>query len=183
MKGYVTNIREHTPDDDWLSVCAEAVGNVIAFWGFKRNHGRVWALLYLTDSALSALEIQERLGLSKGGVSMMTRELETWKVIRRVRRAGESAWRFEAEVDLIHMLSNVLSERESVFISRICADLERAGKMAENANVSEATLKRVHKLLGLGRAAEKALSVFMRTARLDLKSFIKVFGERKKARS
>ena len=31
----------------WESLAIDAVGNVIEFWGFKHNQGRVWAVLYL----------------------------------------------------------------------------------------------------------------------------------------
>ena len=31
----------------WEALTTDAVGNVIEFWGFKHNQGRVWALLYL----------------------------------------------------------------------------------------------------------------------------------------
>ena len=60
----------------WEALVVETIGNVIGFWNFKRNQGRVWALLYLRDRPLSAGELQEALGLSKGASSMITRELE-----------------------------------------------------------------------------------------------------------
>ena len=50
---------------------ADAVGALIEGWGFKRNMGRMWAVLYLEDHALSAAELGERLGLSTGAVSML----------------------------------------------------------------------------------------------------------------
>ena len=50
----------------WEAMATDAVGQVIEFWGFKRNHGRVWALLYLRDEPLSAAHIEEELALSKG---------------------------------------------------------------------------------------------------------------------
>ena len=75
----------------------DAVGNVIEFWGFKRNQGRVWALLYLRGEPLTAGEIERELELSKGGVSMLLRDLERWGVIsacaRRARVAGATARR------------------------------------------------------------------------------------------
>ena len=37
----------------WEQIAIEAVGDVIEFWGFKRNQGRVWALLYLRDEGLT----------------------------------------------------------------------------------------------------------------------------------
>src|SRR5437870_5171843 len=79
--------------EPWEALVVDAVGNTIDFWRFKRNHGRVWALLYLRGRALSAAEIQEALGLSKGAVSMVTREIESWGVIHRARAPGDATWR------------------------------------------------------------------------------------------
>jgi len=33
----------------WETTVLEAVGRMIEFWGFKRNHGRIWSLLFLVD--------------------------------------------------------------------------------------------------------------------------------------
>ena len=100
MRGYqsITDLSPSPPPDEdlgelerWESMAIEAVGQVIEFWGFKRNQGRVWALLYLRGESFSAAEVESILRLSKGGVSMLLRDLERWKVISRVRHAGSSA--------------------------------------------------------------------------------------------
>ena len=105
MKGYLLPVAtESQPRGqlaEWESLATGAVGTVIEFWGFKANHGRVWAVLYLRDKALSAAEIQATLGLSKGAVSMVTRELEQWGVVRRVRPPHSDAWHFEAELERV----------------------------------------------------------------------------------
>jgi DNA-binding transcriptional regulator GbsR (MarR family) len=56
----------------WQSeaLVSDSIGRLIEFWGFKRNMGRLWAILYLSDRPLSAPEIQDRLQLSSGAVSM-----------------------------------------------------------------------------------------------------------------
>src|SRR5262249_42491036 len=96
----------------WEMIAIDAVGNVIEFWGFKRNQGRVWALLYLRDETLSAATIEKQLALSKGGVSMLLRDLERWGVLRRVRAPGEAAWRYRAETELVRMVTRVVEHRE-----------------------------------------------------------------------
>src|SRR5256885_8508546 len=96
--------------EHWEEVAVDAVGNVIEFWGFKRNQGRVWALLYLRDTALTAAQIEADLDLSKGGVSMLLRDLERWGVILRVRTPGDASWRYRAETDLLKMARRVIEE-------------------------------------------------------------------------
>ncbi|HEX8821194.1 MAG TPA: MarR family transcriptional regulator [Archangium sp.] len=153
----------------WEAIATDAVGNVIEFWGFKRNQGRVWALLYLRGEPLTAGEIERELDLSKGGVSMLLRDLERWGVVRRVRLPQDSAWRYGAETDLIRMVSHVIEEREAGFIERIRADLGEARRMAEaSGNVPAEYLARLEKMATLAEHVERALRLFVKTARLDV---------------
>ena len=50
---------------------ADAVGALIEERGFKRNMGRMWAVLYLEDHPLTAADLAERRGRSAGAVSML----------------------------------------------------------------------------------------------------------------
>ncbi len=159
----------------WELLVVDAVGNVIEFWGFKRNQGRMWALLYLRDAAMTATEIQGSLGLSKGAVSMLSRELERWQVLRRVRRPGDSAWRFAAATDLLRMIHRVLAEREIVFLGRVAADLaaaERAARAA--ADVAPEVVDRVTRMRRLAEVVEKAVRVLSETSRLDISGLVGV---------
>ena len=162
----------------WEAVAVEAVGNVIEFWGFKRNQGRVWALLYLRDVALTAAELEDELELSKGGVSMLVRDLERWGVIIRVRNPGDSAWRYRAETDLMKMARQVIEEREFSFIARVRADLDEARKMAEQTHAPAEQLKRLARMSMLADSTEKALGLFLKTSRLDVKRMFEVFSVR-----
>ncbi len=180
MKGYLWQdaATEGRPKEllHWETVAIDAVGNVIEFWGFKRNQGRVWALLYLRDVALTASEIEKELALSKGGVSMLTRDLERWGVVLRVRIPGDSSWRYRAETDLLKMARRVIEEREFSFIARIRADLEEARKLAEaDDSTTKAQIGRLRRMETLAEATEKALRLFLKTSRLDVGSMFDVF--------
>lgn len=180
MKGYLWNETTTTEAPgkllQWETVAIDAVGNVIEFWGFKRNQGRVWALLYLRDVALTAAEIEKDLALSKGGVSMLLRDLERWGVVLRVRTPGDSAWRYKAETDLLTMARRVIEEREFSFIARIRADLEEARKLAQaGGHASKAQIARLVRMETLADATEKALRMFLKTSRLDVGSMFGVF--------
>ena len=155
--------------NEWEALVIDAVGNTIDFWRFKRNHGRVWALLYLRGRALSAAEIQEALGLSKGAVSMVTREIEQWGVVRRVRVPGDATWRFNAETDLMKMVRRVIEEREAAFVGRVKEDLDDAYAMAKaSKNVPADVLDKVDRLRTLARLVDKALRAFILTGRFDV---------------
>lgn len=177
MKGYLWTVagRPAAPGESaqaplaqWESIAVDAVGNAIEFWGFKRNQGRVWALLYLRDQALTAAEIETALGLSKGGVSMLLRDLERWGVVLRGRATGGAAWRYGAQTDLMAMVSRVLQEREGQLLSRIRNDLLEARKLAQETGVARHTLQRLSRMATLAEQTDRALKVFLKTARLDV---------------
>jgi HTH-type transcriptional regulator, glycine betaine synthesis regulator len=162
----------------WEAIAIDAVGNVIEFWGFKRNQGRVWALLYLRGEPLCAGELERELELSKGGVSMLLRDLERWGVVRRVRLPQDSAWRYAAETDLIRMVSHVIEEREAGFIERVHADLSEARRVAgSDARVPREQLARLDKMLTLAEHVERALRLFIKTARLDVGAILGTLRE------
>src|SRR5262249_10801916 len=91
---------------------SDVVGRLIEFWGFKRNMGRVWAVLYLSPSPLTAQDLRDVLRLASGAVSMTLSDLSRWGVVRRVWIQGDRRDHFAAEVQLWKMVSRVLSERE-----------------------------------------------------------------------
>lgn len=182
MKGYLwthAEPAEKTPGAQlrpWEAIAVDAVGNVIEFWGFKRNQGKVWALLFLRDVALTAAEIEHELELSKGGVSMLLRDLERWGVVLRVRNPGDASWRYQAETDLMKMARRVIEEREFSFIERVRADLEEARRMAEtDPTASRDQVQRLQRMEILAEATEKAVKLFLRTSRFDVTQMFDVF--------
>ncbi|MFH1130417.1 MAG: MarR family transcriptional regulator [Pseudomonadota bacterium] len=153
----------------WEAQIADAVGHFIEYWGFKRNHGRVWALLYLRGLPLTSNQIQKTLGLSKGAISMITRELEQWGVLHRVRSPDSNPWKFVAETDLMAMVSRVLQQREANIILRIKTDLKTAEATARaTGNLQSDELDRISRLTKLASLAESALQLFVRTAHVDV---------------
>src|SRR5215831_8736069 len=163
----------------WESVAIDAVGNVIEFWGFKHNQGRIWAMLYLRGTSMTATQLEEELGLSKGAVSMLVRDLERWGVVLRIRQPGTGAWHYRAETDLVRMVSRVIQEREGAFITRIRADFEEARRLATASGGGRERLARLEKLAALAVGAERALRIFLRTARVDLSTLLVALGEGK----
>jgi DNA-binding transcriptional regulator GbsR (MarR family) len=160
----------------WEAMATDAVGQVIEFWGFKRNHGRVWALLYLRGEPLSAGRIEEELALSKGGVSMLLRDLERWGVVVRVREPSSNSWHYQAETDLLRMVRRVIEERESGLVARIRADLVEAKRLAQQSpGVNRERLARLDRMNLLALASERALKLFLRTAQLDVTQMVRVF--------
>lgn len=173
MRGYMVPVAEPRTAKvkrlpDWQKRVADAVGTAIEFWGFKANHGRVWAALYMQQQPQRAQDLQILLGMSKGAASMITRELEQHGVIHRVRPYGSNVWRFEAETDLFKMIRRTVETREARLIARIEGDLEAAEEEAVASGADPESIERIKRLRLLSRRAAQAVDAFVRTARLDM---------------
>src|SRR5205823_978537 len=110
---------------------ADAVGELMESWGFKRNMGRMWAVLYLEDHPLTAAELGERLGLSTGAVSMLLAELVQWGIVKKAWVVGERREHYEAETSIWKMISRVFRERELRWIHTARDAFEAAQKQLE----------------------------------------------------
>ncbi len=84
----------------------------MAFWGFRKNLGRIWALLYLSPHALTANQLCEQLKLSTGSVSMALGELQRWGAVHKRYVAGDRRDHYEAEQDIWGTVSRVMQQRE-----------------------------------------------------------------------
>ena len=83
-------------------------------WGVQRSMAEVHALLFIVGDPLSAEDVMERLGLSRGSVSTVLRQLVEWGLIQRAR-AKERADRreyFQAEQDVWKLFYTILRARK-----------------------------------------------------------------------
>ena len=162
----------------WEQIAIDAVGEVIEFWGFKRNQGRVWALLYLRGESMTAAQIERLLDLSKGGVSMLLRDLERWRVIRRERGSTDLSSRYRAETELVRMVTRVVEQREGEFIAHVRDQIDEARRLAAaSRDVAPRCMARLDRMSSLADHTERALKLFIRTARLDVGGMFEVFLE------
>lgn len=179
--------RELWPSEQLLT---EAVGRLMEFWGFKRHMGRIWTLLYLSDEPLSAPELQEKLQLSAGSVSMATAELLRWGVVKKLWIHGQRRDYFAAESNLWKMISRVFRERELVEVLEAIGAMESAlmsldeklrSDDASVRNRAEVQKARIERLLDLARLGRRLIEGLLETARLDAAPLTKFFlrGERR----
>ncbi len=158
---------------------SDAVGRLMEFWGFKRNMGRIWTLLYLSPTPLTAGDLKDRLLISSGAVSMTLAELIRWGVVKKVWVQGERRDFFSAEVALWRMISRVLGERERIEIGAAVESFERALQELEAARKAQAAkggeararadfqARRVRALLDLAKLGRTLLDALLSTAKLD----------------
>lgn len=105
---------------------ADAVGALMELWGFRRQLGRIWTVLFLSERPLAAPELCERLQISTGLLSMSLAELRRWGVVRSAAVAGDRKEHFEAETHVWRLVRRVLAERERMAVEAALASVEEA---------------------------------------------------------
>lgn len=156
---------------------ADAVGALMELWGFKRQLGRVWAVLFLSERPRCAPDLCDRLQISTGLLSMSLAELRRWGVVRSVEVPGDRKEHFEAETNVWRLVTRVLREREMEAVRGALAAFEQAlGEVRQAlADVDPAVkaqarfkLRRLEQLAELSRAALGVLRLLVESARADV---------------
>lgn len=159
---------------------ADAVGALMELWGFRRQLGRIWAVLFLSDRPLAAPDLCDRLRISTGLLSMSLAELRRWGVVRPVEIPGDRKEHFEAETNVWRLVARVLREREKRAVEQALASFDRAlaeirGALAGldpdlDPDVKAAArfkARRLEVLADLTRAALGVLRLLVDSARAD----------------
>lgn len=144
------------------AVC-DAIGDLMAFWGFQRSHGRIWAMLYLLDRPLHAGELAATLELSTGQVSMALRDLDHWGTIHRDHVPGSRRTWFRPETNLFRMVSRVFRDRELEQIRTLARTLQQARAELQSLDRRDKSVQfRLKRIEGLIAAAELGRSLVER---------------------
>jgi len=167
---------------------SEAIGQMMSFWGFRRNLGRIWAGLYLSPRPLTSAELCDDLKLSTGSVSMALGELKRWGAIRKHHVPGDRRDHWVVEEDIWATVSRVMAQREAREIDQLTdalkraqADLDRqivAAHSAGDVAAEEAAAfqkRRIEELAGLAAAGKDLLRLVLGTDQLGLR--VKDSGE------
>jgi len=156
---------------------ADTIGELMEFWNFKPSMGRVWAVLYLSREPLSAADIAARTGLSSGSVSMTIQDLLKWGVIRRAWAPSERRKLWEAETDVVAMVTRVFRERELRLVTDAIERLEAARRLLDDEARSSSPdqmlegrflATRVDGMLRLARGGRRVVEQLARAGAVDL---------------
>ena len=145
----------------------EFAGELSASLSINPLVGQIYALLYFSPEPLSQEEIREKLGISKGSVSMNLRVLEDWNAVHRVWIKGSRRDHYIAESDITKVvltrvregLQKRLSRAATMMeeVNQLLRDIQKNGKMsADKLNFYGRKIKQLDKLRS---RAEKILKI------------------------
>jgi HTH-type transcriptional regulator, glycine betaine synthesis regulator len=123
-------------------------GRMGSVWGISRTMAEVHALLYITGEPMCTDEIMERLGVSRGNVSMSVRSLLEWAVIEKVRLPADRKEYFQAEQDVWSMLRAISRERIKREVDPLLDALDEIGELGPQVGShSQEDVRALHKRL------------------------------------
>jgi len=111
----------------------EGLSQISRFWGFPKGMGAIFAVLYLSPTALSLDEIVAETGLTKGAISTEIRALARIGLVHRSSKLGDRKDYYEAEADFFASIRSILKERQNSEFDRAVRSVkDTLSKMDEN---------------------------------------------------
>lgn len=118
-------------DQELIRQFVEHWGMMARAWGINATMGELFALLYISGRDWSAEELQNRLKVSRGNVSMNLRELIAWGVVHKAPRKGERREFYRAESDVWKLFRRILQERRRRELDPTLVALDQAAQTIE----------------------------------------------------
>lgn len=150
---------DNSNSEEWFSDAVSVVGEVIGFWGFKENHGRIWAFLYLSIHPVSTSDIRKTLQLSKGATSMLLNELEEWRVILQNEHTTGRERTYVANPNFVEMIVRVMERRESDMLDQVVARLNDVQQTASQSNATTEQIESIQKMVDLAKMVRQIVSI------------------------
>jgi DNA-binding transcriptional regulator GbsR (MarR family) len=153
---------------------AEAVGQLMEFWGFKRQMGRLWTILFLSPEPLDVAALAERLQMSNSAVSLSLAELQQWGAARKTWVAGERRDFYSVEPRIWRLVRSVVERRELVLIrdaSEAFAAADKALRELRAGSVSRSAIafkrRRLAYLRALASVGDRMVRAFVAGKSVD----------------
>jgi len=116
-------------------------------WGVNRSVAQIHALLYVSERPRTAEDIADTLAMARSNVSNSLKELIGWKLIRKVPVMGDRRDHYEAETDLLVMVTRIAEGRKEREIDPAAAALRACMADAEgDPKVSKVARERLAEL-------------------------------------
>jgi len=145
-----------------LSKLEDLIGDFIQYWGFKKLHGRIWTHLFLSENPMDTQELMNRLGVSKGMMSIVLRELLEFQVIYQAEEGKYGTVLYRANPDLTAVITNVLRQRELPMLFETRAVCETLKDFDDAKGYGMISRKQLVKLMETTQSAENLLKAFLK---------------------
>lgn len=136
-----------------LDEVAQSIGQFIEYWGFKEIEGKIWTHIFLSDRALCAQDLMDRLGVSKGLISISVKRLLDFEVIRVDYTRSKRTQYFQINEDVTTVIKQVLRSRERKMMGEIKSRSEMLSTLspAQSKGINYNRVKFLIKMISVGQ--------------------------------
>ena len=127
-------------------------GEMGSRWGINRTVGQIYALIFVSPTALNADDIAEKLEFSRSNVSMGLKELQAWRLVRLRHQSGDRREYFDAPSDAWEIFQTLAEERRRREIEPTLSMLRNAlleTPASEADRIAQQRMKGMHDLIEL----------------------------------
>lgn len=141
-----------------LAQTAKSIGEFIEYWGFKSIHGRIWALVYLSDTPISTPEIVATLEISKASASIGVNDLIEQGLITASGKVKNGGVTYVSNENVGTIVRSILKTRELELVSDTETHLKSLSALSK-AEMKEGNIspQKLDQLLDLTQASKKML--------------------------
>ncbi|MFT5284330.1 MAG: DNA-binding transcriptional regulator GbsR (MarR family) [Planctomycetota bacterium] len=98
--------------DDVRQAFLDLWSSLATFWGIPPNTARVYAWLLASAEPVDAETLSSELEMSRGAISMATRDLKDWGLVLLVKPSGSRRTLFRPETDPDKVVRNIVATRK-----------------------------------------------------------------------
>jgi DNA-binding transcriptional regulator GbsR (MarR family) len=141
-------------------------GTLGSQWGINRTMSQIHALLLVTSKPLSAEEIMEQLGISRGNANMNLHALMDWGLVSKEFKPGERKEYFSAGKDMWETARKITYERrkrEIEPILQVVNELNKEPITGENNEEIETFKKTIEDLNKFTTKANSIVDKFIKS--------------------
>lgn len=133
-------------------------------WGISRTMAQIHAILMVSPRSMTADDIMEELGISRGNVSMSLKALIEWGIVFKEYKPNDRKEYFHSEKDIWTMTLQVAEERRRRELIPVIRMLDKVSKAKLNAkNKDHKEFKHMTTELNkMAKQSDKALSGFLK---------------------
>src|SRR5215510_2326728 len=122
----------------------EGLSQISRFWCFPKGMGAMFAVLYLSPTALSLDQIVTETGLTKGAISTEIRSLARMGLVHRSTKLGDRRDYYSAETDFYAAIRSILKERQNSEFDRAIGSVKAALAAMDENRIDNAEWKFVY---------------------------------------
>lgn len=158
-------------NQEQLLEMADKVGSFIEYWGFKKVHGKLWTLIFLSPEPVDANYLIDSLNISKALTSMSLKDLIQYNVIHEVEKDRPGTQKYCINPDLTQVILDIINQREVVMLKKIQqahTQLEKASQSSQDSNIDPGRLKELGQMVS---SAYSLLEGMTGAQKVDFKEF------------